>query len=576
MSNNNSTGGASNPATGVNSMRLFTPLSTQTLMQQTNVNPAHPVDNRLQQGVFQSVTSDNNPQSIQQRMFGMLNEAGTNVTHVPTTLAAPGQSFTFQHARFALSGAELSQMLAQQGSGRVNALSSVLNHPGLNPIYRPDFYGVQANGSSAVNGVHPHGVMASINNPTTLHFPISASSNGYVPNFTSITAQRLPKVANTGFPSSAAASPMYAAYGTANTIWPQHFMGPSTTRTSEPNHSGQGTSVPRASGQPQLQRKVSKRSASDEEEGMGRKKRKKRDPTLPTPARFAWNFYFRDQYTKIRNSEPSEHNNVQRAFTEIGLDLGKKWKSLTKEEKEPYVKMAALDKERYEREMQQRFSGGGMAPSATSSASGTGEVSSDGEESEKVDEEEEKVGIVLHEIEVEDKRSDSEKAVSAPTEGQLVADVLIVDDDEVFLKIVRHKLVVGQKHPPRILTVTSASDAKRMIVDENKKFGTILLDKDFGEGNEDGISSLQVIREKGYQGVVVGVTGSADDETKSQFTESGANNTFVKGTSNFYDDLIALVKLHSKNVKDMEQSEENAQHSEVANATMTNPAVSSE
>ena len=76
-----------------------------------------------------------------------------------------------------------------------------------------------------------------------------------------------------------------------------------------------------------------------------KKKRRKRDPTLPKPARFAWNFYFRDQYTKIRNSEPSEHNNVQKAFTEIGYDLGKKWKSLSKEEKEPLKKLelAPLD-----------------------------------------------------------------------------------------------------------------------------------------------------------------------------------------------------------------------------------------
>src|SRR5438128_1724207 len=103
---------ASNNAAGVNSLRLFTPLSTQTLIQQASANPTHQVDNRMQQGLFQSASSDSNPQSIQQRMFGMLNEAGTNITHVPTALAAPGQSFTFQHARFALSGAELNQMLA--------------------------------------------------------------------------------------------------------------------------------------------------------------------------------------------------------------------------------------------------------------------------------------------------------------------------------------------------------------------------------------------------------------------------------------------------------------------------------
>jgi len=214
--------------------------------------------------------------------------------------------------------------------------------------------------------------------------------------------------------------------------------------------------------------------------------------------------------------------------------------------------MAAQDKERYEREMQSRFSSTPGAVASGANSSGGGESSDE--------EEREKVGIVFHEIEVEDTRPDSEKVSSPmPMEGELVADVLVVDDDEVFLKIIRHKLVVGQKHPPRVVTVTSASDAKRMILDENKKFGTILLDKDLGEGKEDGISSLAVIRESGYQGVIVGVTGSTDDQTRSQFTESGANETFIKGTSNFYDDLLALVKLHSKSVERMENEEKQQQ-----------------
>jgi CheY-like chemotaxis protein len=523
----------------------------------------------------------NHASSVQQRMFGLVNEAGTNLSNVPAGLVAPGQSFTFQRARFAVSGSELGQVLAQHEAGRANMMSSMLNRPGLNPIYRPDFYGTSMGAPGLQSQINPQSSQPA--GPLRFPLPAVAGGGGFVPNFASVIAQRLPKSSGQGssYPQppwdyqavgNPALSQMYHAFTPG--MWQQQQIS-----FAHPMQNPVGSSSPKS---PALthqnqQRKLLKRgsgtassSASSivNEDDAGRKKRKKRDPNLPTPARFAWNFYFRDQYTKIRNSEPSEHTNVQKAFTDIGFDLGKKWKSLSKEEKEPYVKMAALDKERYEREMQSRFSSVGSVGS--SNAAGVESASSANGDSSEEDEQE-KVGIVFHEIEVEDTRPESEK-ISSPTEGELVADVLIVDDDEVFLKIIRHKLVVGQKNPPKIVTVTNASDAKRMIVEEHKKFGTVLLDKDLGEGKEDGISSLAIIRESGYQGVIVGVTGSTDDQTRSQFTSSGADETFIKGTSNFYDDLLALVKLHSTNAEEMEKEDLQHQQGERASAALKNSA----
>ena len=534
-------------------------------------------------GLFPPTLGDmaNNPnaqqqQSLQQRLFGLVNEANTNLTHVPTGgLVAPGQSFTFQHARYAISGSQLGQLLAQpnDAAARANLVSSMLNHPGLAPIYRPDFVGMSLAGSSPSAGSGATGIPGVGSSATAgqgvpgqvLPYPLPLATANFVPQlptYTSVIAQRLPKTGGFANPSLGGLSTLYppATAFSPGVGWPAVLAQGQLNMAAQAAANTVDSDSKQASAG---QKRASKRSASaGSEEDVGRKKRKKRDPTLPTPARFAWNFFFRDQYTKIRNSEPSEHSNVQKAFTDIGFDLGKKWKSLTKEEKAPYLKLAAQDKERYEREMQARF-GSNAAAVAAAAASSAGASTS--EESSEDEAEDEKVCLVVHEVEVEDQRPEEEKK-SDPTEGELVADVLVVDDDEVFLKIIRHKLVVGQKNPLRVMTVTSASDAKRMLVDEHKKFGTVLLDKDLGEGKEDGISSLAVIREAGYQGVIVGVTGSTDDKTKSQFAESGADNTFIKGTSNFYDDLLALVKVHSKNAQQMEREESQVSGTEPSKA----------
>jgi len=210
-----------------------------------------------------------------------------------------------------------------------------------------------------------------------MQFPVNGAPI-MVPNFTSVLTQRLSRDQPAGIPMNSALA------------WAQ--AGSSA---------GGSRSQPGLDGLPQGTR--GNQRVQQEEDDAPRRKRRKRDPTLPTPARFAWNFFFRDQYTKIRNSEPGEHSNVQKAFTDIGLDLGKKWKSLTKEEKAPYIRMAEQDRERYDREMRQRLSGisslpsqGGLDDSALQGSEMEGDASDADDE--------EKVGILFHEVEVEDTR----------------------------------------------------------------------------------------------------------------------------------------------------------------------------
>lgn len=483
-----------------------------------------------------AVPSSGTDQSgLRKQMFGVLNEAGTNVSHVPSGLGLQGQSYMYQHGRFAVSGSELVQLMARHAAGNSNALGAVFNQPGLNPIYRPDFAtsGLSTHPPSFSNLMLPSLLSAPNGMPS---FPLPQQS--LVPTFASVVAQSLPRNSVSGM-----------QFGLQMPLNMRPSAQVSSQLLNKAPDSGAAYATSGSSN-------VSQRSRLTYDDDVGKsRKRRKRDPNLPTPARFAWNFFFREQYTKIRNSEPSEHSNVQKAFTDIGLDLGKKWKSLSKDEKAPYIKMAEMDRERFDREMRQRRDG--SAPSADA-GEGSGEDEEDGPATVSDDTFEgdgEKVGIVFHEVEVEDQRDESDKA-NPPSDAEIVADVLVVDDDEVFLKIVRHRLIVGQKEPLKVMTVTSAEDAKRMILNENKKFGTILMDKNFGEGHDDGISSLQCIRESGYQGVIVGVTGSTDERTKKEFAASGANNTFVKGSSSFYDEVLTLVKLHSSHAELMEKEDD--------------------
>ena len=329
----------------------------------------------------------------------------------------------------------------------------------------------------------------------------------------------------------------------------------------------------------------------DAKAGAGAKrgrKRKKRDPDAPKPARFAWNFFFKERYTEIRNQAPEGHHNVQRAFTQIGYTLGQEWKNLSDEQRAPYMTMAAKDRQRYESELREYEAGlaaarkkvvkdsspaddGAPTGTAVSSAAaatpddsaahtrdiGQGEAAR-GDESDDdgadLDDDEDAVGdkvdIVVHEVEVVDGRSDEEKnATAGDIEGRVYADVLVVDDDDVFIKIIKHRLVLshmkshGRDAPPlRIVTVKDGESAVKLVADEGKKFDTVIMDKEMGEDHVDGASAVRMLRERGYGGYIVGV--SAKDANQESFRDSGADDFVYKGSKALYEDLHKLVDLH--------------------------------
>jgi|UniRef100_A0A7S4D1B1 hypothetical protein len=83
----------------------------------------------------------------------------------------------------------------------------------------------------------------------------------------------------------------------------------------------------------------------EKEEGQRAKKAKK-DPNAPKKPMASFFFFCQEKRAEYRK----EHPDV--TFGEVGKALGELWKQLTAEEKAPFEKQAAQDKQRYEKEMQ--------------------------------------------------------------------------------------------------------------------------------------------------------------------------------------------------------------------------------
>ncbi|KAG1334463.1 putative High mobility group B protein 9 [Cocos nucifera] len=82
-------------------------------------------------------------------------------------------------------------------------------------------------------------------------------------------------------------------------------------------------------------------------EAKRRKKRRCRssDPAHPKPSRSAYNFYFAEQYSKLKALYPDRDK-------EFSKMIGESWSRLNAEEKQVYLDRGVEDKERYRKEME--------------------------------------------------------------------------------------------------------------------------------------------------------------------------------------------------------------------------------
>jgi len=72
--------------------------------------------------------------------------------------------------------------------------------------------------------------------------------------------------------------------------------------------------------------------------------KKEKDLNAPKRPKTAYIFYCSDQRAKVKEEDPSLK------FGDIAKKLSSQWKEMSEEEKDPYVKMAQQDKERYQKE----------------------------------------------------------------------------------------------------------------------------------------------------------------------------------------------------------------------------------
>ncbi|KAI8969286.1 high mobility group box domain-containing protein, partial [Mycotypha africana] len=75
-----------------------------------------------------------------------------------------------------------------------------------------------------------------------------------------------------------------------------------------------------------------------------KKKRSKKDPNAPKRGLSAYMFFSQEKRAEVKADNPDA------SFGQIGKLLGEKWKSMSDEDKKPYVAKAEADKKRYEDE----------------------------------------------------------------------------------------------------------------------------------------------------------------------------------------------------------------------------------
>ena len=85
----------------------------------------------------------------------------------------------------------------------------------------------------------------------------------------------------------------------------------------------------------------------------------KKDPNAPKRGLSAFMFYSTAQREAVKANNPGI------SFGEIGKRLGAQWRDMTADQKAPYEKQAAADKERAERE-KKIYEGGGPVKKSTS------------------------------------------------------------------------------------------------------------------------------------------------------------------------------------------------------------------
>jgi len=143
-------------------------------------------------------------------------------------------------------------------------------------------------------------------------------------------------------------------------------------------------------------------------------------------------------------------------------------------------------------------------------------------------------------------------------EAKDLYDILIVDDDDIIrLALTRSlKKLAQKKHNRnlRILEARTGEHALQLILEEGKSFGLITMDQDMEQHGYTGSETIKILRDGGYQGLIIGLTGCEAANETQQMIQAGAQQVLVKGPRVFSSVIAAFTKLFSDDEEETEET----------------------
>lgn len=118
-------------------------------------------------------------------------------------------------------------------------------------------------------------------------------------------------------------------------------------------------------------------------------------------------------------------------------------------------------------------------------------------------------------------------------------DVLVVDDDDIIRLTLSRRLrklkwpleKLGRRL--RVMEGAFGEDVIRMALEQNMTFSLVTIDQDMGADHYSGSETIKILRDAGYIGTIVGLTGNESDDERRQMLVAGAQHVLIKGSKVF-------------------------------------------
>ena len=139
------------------------------------------------------------------------------------------------------------------------------------------------------------------------------------------------------------------------------------------------------------------------------------------------------------------------------------------------------------------------------------------------------------------------------------ADILFVDDDPIIRtlfkeRMKKYKIKSDSEDLGRdivIQTSKGSCDCLDKIIKYNNTFALVVIDENLGPNHYTGTQCIAKLREKGYKGAIISITGdSLSPQLVQKFKTSGANGCLIKNNQDFFSEIIKILnKLAMRHVK---------------------------